>query len=435
MVAIKDSLTVVIVLDHARVTGGQAKVAFDSALGLKRRGHQPIIFAAAGPVDPILAESGIRTVCLGQTDLIGNPSKLDAAVKGLWNGAAARALGDLLAECPRGRTIVHVHGWAKALSPAIAGPIAKSGLPAILTMHEYFLLCPNGGFFNYQQQHACGLEPLSAKCWASHCDSRSYARKLWRGARQVVVKHAADLPGVFSDIICISQFQLDKIGHRLPPHARIHRVSNPIEAVPLGPKADASGGPIIFLGRISPEKGPFLFAEAARRAGLPATFVGDGPAAAQLKARYPEASILGWQNPEEVRHHLRAASALVFPSLWYEGQPLVVLEAKAMGTPVIVSDGCAGREAITDGMDGIWFRSGDADDLARALTEFRAGDIDAMATAAYASFWSDPPSIDRHVDAISAIYADLLHHAVDGRAAIIPPMVGWPEARRSSAPA
>ena len=81
----------------------------------------------------------------------------------------ARLLGSLPAE----RTIVHVHGWAKALSPSIAMPIARSGLPAVYTIHEYFLFCPNGGFYNYQRGHTCSLEPLSAACWAIHRASKA----------------------------------------------------------------------------------------------------------------------------------------------------------------------------------------------------------------------------------------------------------------------
>ncbi len=79
--------------------------------------------------------------------------------------------------------------------------------------------------------------------------------------------------------------------------------------------------------------------------------------------------MLGWQDHDAVRGHLRSARALVFPSLWYEGQPLTVLEALSVGTPVIVSDGCAGRDFVADGVSGLWFRSGDADDLARAMRE------------------------------------------------------------------
>ena len=410
-----DPLTVVLVLDHASVTGGQARVAFDSAIGLKRAGHDPIVFAAAGPVAPELADAGVRTVCLGQADLLGHRSIAAAAVQGMWNARAAEALRALLNTVPPERSVVHVHGWAKALSPAIAGPIAESGLPAVYTLHEYSLMCPNGGFFNYRTEQPCPLKPMSAACWATDCDSRGYGRKLWRAARHAVMERVAKLPAVFPDIVAISRFQVAAVGRHLPPGARVHLVSNPIGVAPTGPKPAGARGPLTFVGRISPEKGPFLFAEAARRAGVAALFVGDGPLLPELKRRYPEVRTVGWQGPEEVRRYLRQAGALVFPSIWYEGQPLTVLEAKALGTPVIVSDGCAGRDCITDGVDGLWFRRNDADDLAEAIRRFAAADVDALSRAAYDTYWAAPATLERHVAAIVALYRGRLPAAAGQR--------------------
>lgn len=398
-------LTVVIALDHAFVSGGQSRVAFDSALGLKRHGHEPIIFAASGPIDPDLQKAGIEVVCLDQPDLLHNRSLLDAARQGIWNGYAARALGDFLATLPRGRTVVHVHGWAKALSPSIAKPIAASGIPSIYTMHEFFMLCPNGGFYNYRTEHPCGLTPLSAACWGTNCDSRNYSRKLWRNSRQVVAKHVAHLPDVFDHYILISDLQRAVIGDQLPPRAQVHQVANPVAAVDRGPKPDPASGAYVFVGRLSPEKGALVFAEAARRLGVRPVFLGDGPIRGVLESRYPEAELRGWQGQSAVAEAMREARALVFPSLWYEGQPLTVLEAKALGTPVIVSDGCAGREAIADGLEGVWFRRGDADDLARAMQQLSRDDVAArMSAAAYRGFWGDPLTIDRHVGALLRIY-------------------------------
>ena len=415
MSASAEKLTVVIALDHAHLTGGQAKVAFDSAIGLKNAGHRPIVFAAAGPVDPVLVANGIEVVCLGQSDLLGNPSRIAAAFQGTWNLKAAQGMKQLLARLPRDSTVVHVHGWAKALSPSIAGPIKASGLPAVYTVHEYFLFCPNGGFYNYQKNHVCTLEPMSLACLATHCDARNYPRKLWRSARQFVMQKVAHLPQVFSDYITISKFQVPIAAPRLPAGIVLHDVSNPIEAADLGPKPAPASGDIIFVGRISPEKGPFLFAEAARKAGIVPVYVGDGPAAAELRARYPEARILGWKKPAEVKEMMRAARALVFPSLWFEGQPLTVLEAKGLGTPVIVSDGCAGREEIEHGVSGLWFASADAGALAAALVSMKDdAAATAMSNAAYASFWANPPTLDRHVNAIVSIYRDMLGR---GRAA------------------
>jgi len=332
-------------------------------------------------------------------------------VRGLWNFAAAKALADLLASLPRESTVVHVHGWAKALSPAIAAPIARSGLPAIYTLHEYFLFCPNGGFFDYPAGSRCEREPMSLACVTRNCDSRNYAQKLWRCARHVAMRDVADLPAVFPDYILISKFQRKIVAGRLPAAARLHEVSNPVDAIDLGAKSDPARGDFVFVGRIAREKGPLLFAEACRRARVAPVFIGDGPIAGELAAAYPEARILGWKPKAEVLALMRAARALIFPSLWYEGQPLTVMEAKAMGTPVVVSDECAGREEIEDGVAGLWFRSGDPDALAAALSRLQEDRLVAtLSQGAYRAFWSNPPSLARHVEGLLAVYAQAMAH-------------------------
>ena len=399
------SRTVVICVDHAFVSGGQAKVAIESALGLAAAGERVVFFAACGPVDARLAAAGIETVCLGQHDILGNPSRLDAARQGLWNARAAAALAKALAPLSREDAIVHVHGWAKALSPAIAQPIRASGLPAVYTMHEYFLHCPNGGFYNFQKGEVCALRPMSLACWRTHCDSRNYPFKLWRNLRQFAASHLAHLAESFADIVLLSDLQERVLQNCLPKGAAIHRVSNPVEAEPLGHKDDPREGDFLFVGRLSAEKGAFLFAEAARRAGVTPVFIGDGPVAEELRARFPQARLLGWRSPAEVRAAMRAARALVFPSLWYETFGLTALEAKAMGTPVIVADACAAREAVTHDVTGLWFKSGNVDALASAIREL-ANDvvIARMSRASYDAYWAAPSTLARHVAETLAVY-------------------------------
>ncbi len=400
---------IVIAIDHASVTGGQAKVALESALGLKHAGYNPIVFASAAPVDPRLAQAGVETICLDQPDLLGNSSKAAAAVQGTWNFRAEKEMGRLLARLPKDNTVVHVHGWAKALSASIARPIRKSGLPAVYTMHEYFMFCPNGGFYNYQQNHVCKLKPLSAECWATHCDSRNYQRKIWRGLRQTVMERVAGLPQIFGDFILISRFQAGVVSRRLPSGARVHAISNPIDCEDLGRKENPASGDFLFVGRMSPEKGLFIFAEAAHKTGISPVFVGDGPSAEEIREKYPEARLLGWKSPAEVKQLMREARALVFPSLWFEGQPLTVLEAKAMGTPVIVSDGCAGREEVENGVTGFWFKSADSDSLAQTLIRAKSDAlITEMSNAAYDQFWAEPPTLARHIERLGKVYVEIL---------------------------
>ncbi len=395
---------IVIVNDHAHINGGSAKVAIDSAEGFARRGHRVDYFSAVGPVEPSLAEAGVTVTLLDQPDVVSAKSLARFGAQWLWNAAAERGLAGLLASCDPAETIVHVHGWAKALSPSIGRALTRAGLPVVHTLHEYYLACPNGGFYDYGAARDCDHEAMSLGCIAHNCDSRGYHRKLMRVGRHAVMRHASGLRDTARHLISISRLQRETIAPYMPS-AVFYEVGNPIDVTDLGPKGDHAPGDIVFVGRLAPEKGPRYFARAARLAGVTPVFVGDGPERTALGREFPEACFLGWRSPAEVREILRAARALVFPSVWYEGQPLTVYEALALGTPVIVSDLCAGREAVVDGETGVWFKSADTPSLAAAISRLTDDALARrMADAAYARYWADPLTLDRHLDAIAAVY-------------------------------
>ncbi|SFL31139.1 glycosyltransferase family 4 protein [Methylorubrum salsuginis] len=400
-------MPIIVVADHAHINGGQAKVAIDSALGLAARGHAVTFFAAVGPADPRLEAAGIETILLDQVDVTTTSSLARFGVQWLWNQKAAAALGEVLARHDPDDTIVHVHAWAKALSPSIGPVLAGSRAPVVFTMHEYYLACPNGGFYDYPVSAACQRAPVSLGCIAHNCDSRGYARKLMRVGRHVLMRNTGMIDNLAA-VITISRLQRAVLEPHLPADTRWYDVGNPIDAEPLGHKDQNAPGGFVFVGRLSAEKGAGLFAEAARLSGQRAIFVGDGPQRAELEAAYPEAEFLGWHDPAGVKRRLRAARTLVFPSVWYEGQPLTVLESLALGTPVIVSDICAGREAVEDGVSGLWFRSGDPASLAQAMTRL-SDDATAqrMSRAAYDGFWADPLTLDRHLDRLERIYREV----------------------------
>lgn len=395
-------MKIILVLDHAHINGGQAKVAIESALGLADRGHAVTVFAAVAPVDPRFAERGVEVICLDQPDIASATSRMAFAAQALWNRRAETELAALLARSPD--ALVHVHAFAKALSPSVFRAVARSGLPAVYTSHEFFLVCPNGGFYDYPAAAICHRVPMSLACVTHNCDMRSYPRKVLRVVRHALLDHVARWPEAVRDVILLSDLQADVAGPYLAD-VTLHRLDNPISVPDLGPKPNLPDR-IVYVGRLSTEKGADLFAEAARRAGVRPLFVGDGPEAGALKARYPEAEFLGWRDPAEVIAIIREARALVFPSVWYETHGLTVYEALALGTPVIVSDACAGREGVVDGETGFWFPSGDADGLADRIRRLADdGLARRMGAAAYARYWARPLTLERHVDGLMGIYA------------------------------
>lgn len=399
-------MRIIIVCDHAHINGGQAKVAIEAAKGLARRGHRVDYFAAVGPVDTGMIDAGVSVTLLGQEDVSSTGSLARFGAQWLWNAKAEAGLADLLAGCDPAETIVHVHGWSKALSPSIGWALRGSHVPVAHTLHEYYLVCPNGGFYDYHAAHSCGLKPMSAACISHDCDSRSYGRKLLRVGRHALMRYVSGLYDCARHIITISRLQREVVAPYLCKDTTFYHVNNPVDVEPIGAKpVDAPLGGFLFVGRLSPEKGPRYFAKAARIAGAQAIFVGDGPLQESLKNEFPEAQFLGWREPADVRQLMREARALVFPSVWYEGQPLTVYESLALGTPVIVSDLCAGREGVADGETGLWFKCGDADSLAAAIIRLKDDAVaGAMSRASHDRYWDEPLTLDRHLDATLAVY-------------------------------
>ncbi|MBK8173811.1 MAG: glycosyltransferase family 4 protein [Rhodospirillales bacterium] len=399
-------MTIVVASDHASINGGLAKVAIESAIGLASRGHRVFYFAAVAPVEARLYEAGVDVICLDQPDLLNDDSALRAATRGIWNRAAAERLSALLNTLDPSQTILHVHGWAKALSPSIGRVIARTPVPTVHTIHEYFLACPNGAFFNYRQQSNCPLTPLSAACVSTNCDVRAYRHKAFRVVRQAALWWLGGMPSGIRHFICISDLQRQVIQPYLPPQANIYSVANPISVEDRGPANPEHNDTYLFVGRLSAEKGAILFAEAARQTGLKAVFVGAGGEADHIRGIFPSAELHGWLPPDQVLATMRGARALVFPSLWYECQPLTTFESLANGIPVIVSDNCAGREAVRDGETGLWFPSRDVNALADVMQRLTDADTaKAMGRKAYDTYWENPLTLDRHIDGLEATYA------------------------------
>ncbi len=401
---------IVIINDNARITGGADKIALTSAIGLARRGYSVHVLTAVGPVDPELQGVPHLTVtCTGQFEILHDPNRLRAVAQGLWNFKSERIAEELLASFDPKTTVVHLHLWAKALSSSVIRAAVSRGFPVTCTLHDYMLACPTGTLFDHPRQQICLRRPMSLDCITARCDSRGYGDKLWRVARGTIQNSAGRLPSGLTDIVAISDLVLSVMQPYLPPDAQIHRLSNFVDIARQEPAPVATNGDFIFLGRLVKEKGPLLFAEAAKALSVSAVFLGDGSCREEIHAILPEATISGWLPYHESLARLRQARALVFPSLWYEAQPLVILEALAQGVPCIVADTSAAREMIVDGQTGLLFCGGDAHDLQAKLQQLADPTFAAtLGQKAHDAYWQSPKTLDHHLDGLEAIYMAML---------------------------
>ncbi|MES0826116.1 glycosyltransferase family 4 protein [Ruegeria sp. SCP11] len=398
---------VVLVMDYGDIRGGLEKVCIESALALREAGKEVVFFCGVAPVDLRLEQAGISVTCLGVQDIGSDSSKLRAAATGLWNKAAARELDRVIRDTDDlSTTVVHVHGWTKSLSSAIGPVVTAPDVRHVFTIHEYFFACPNGGFYDYQSNEICRSPALGSGCLTTNCDVRHPAHKAYRVLRQAVQKGRGGLPARVKNIIYISELQKEVMQPYFPASTAFRQVANPAVSQKRAPVQVAENKDFYFVGRLVETKGALEFALAARDAGIPAVFVGDGPLRGAIEAANPSATILGWQNPNEVMEHLHRARALVFPSKWYECQPLVPIEAQALGIPVICGDWCASRESVAHEETGLHIRSldekgGFQDALARlSSAEYAAR----LGQTAYDRYWSDPLTMERHLDRLLSVY-------------------------------
>ena len=356
----------VIVSDFGHVEGGAVAVAVKTALLLASEGRKVVFFCGEGPVCEDLALSDVETVCLDMPSINSNPSRLDAIRNGIWNSHAYESFLGLLKRGDLKDAIVHVHTWTKVLSSAVFAAATENGNPILLTVHDYFSVCPNGGFYNYNEKRICERKPMSGSCICRNCDKRSYAQKLWRVARQARQdRWVRNNPKVHYAFV--SEYCRDILIPFLHSEYSYEVLRNPIDHLKCGDDRHEHDA-FLFIGRVSPEKGADLFCEAVTAIGAKGIVIGDGEMLAELQVRYPQIEFTGWVKPELMRlHGINRAIAMVQPSRWHETALLTPLQMLEQGVPCIVPDRCAARDYVEEGVNGLLFKTGDVEDLERAM--------------------------------------------------------------------
>ena len=398
-------MNIVIVSDFAHVTGGNAAVALASANGLAKQGHEVTVFAAVGPVGPEIASSPVRVISTDQQAIGDDQRRSRAVVQGIWNVKAARMMEKMLGGMDPRRTVVHVHGWDKALSSSVVRTAVTMRAKVVCTFHDYVSVCPNSGFYNHSRDEICRLQPLSLSCVIESCDRRGYGHKLWRLARHSVQRRWGLLPDAIKHVIVVSDFSRCILEPFLPPGVRIHHVPNMISVARTAPVDPAGNRTYIMVGRMSREKGPHLLASVAGRTDWPVRFIGEGESLTDIRRLAPKSTVTGWLSHDDVLKEIAGARSLIFPSLWHETEGLVVLEAAALGVPSVVADACAARDLVIDGETGLHFRSGDDRHLQSVMDQLQDHQlVRRMGEAAYRRYWSDPRSLERHLADLERVY-------------------------------
>lgn len=359
--------------------GGAEKVYLDELALLRGAGHEVHCFAMADPRN--LPAGGDEEFFVSNVDpgAPGNPwQAARAAGRMLYSFEAKRGLGALLnARGPF--DVAHLHNIYHQISPSILSELKRRKIPAVMTLHDYKLVCGTYSLLNHGEICERCTGGNFGAILKTRCNNGSLLRSGLTWAEMTLHHRMSGLYDPLDRFISPSQFLKDKItAMGFKGHAVV--VPNPVK-LPLAPApySSATADRFLFTGRLSREKGvDLLLAALARVPQASLRICGDGPERGALEAQCallglePRVKFLGQLPPESITAELAAAAALALPARWHENQPLSVIEAFAQARPVIGSDLGGLPELIEAPNAGLLCTGGDEESLAAAMQRFLA---------------------------------------------------------------
>ncbi|MGD1930007.1 MAG: glycosyltransferase [Leptolyngbyaceae cyanobacterium] len=294
-------------------------------------------------------------------------------LRSLWSQEDYDAVLKLIRKCRP--DILHAQNTFPLISPSIYYAAQRENVPVVMSLRNYRLYCLNAYFFRDGKACELCVDQLIPLSGIKHrCYQNSLPGSLVTASMLTFHRLLKVYERQVNTFIVLTEFAREKfISYGIPARKLRLKPNFLDDDVPLNSCRENFA---LFSGRLSAEKGIEVLLQAWKDIGqkLPLKIAGSGPLepmVRQLADIQDGIEYIGQKTNDQILSLLRRASVLVFPSLWYEGMPRIIIEAFATGTPVVGSNLGAMSTLIEHGKTGIHFRAGDAQDLVRAVSWVR----------------------------------------------------------------
>ncbi len=354
--------------------GGAEKSLFETARLLEAHGHQTRFFAMQHARNRPCADARhfVSEVDYEDSSL---RMRLKAGARMLYSLEAARKLGGLLDEARI--DIAHLNNIYHQLSPSILRTLHRRGVPMVMSLRDYKVVC--GSYQMLAQDRPCeacrGGRHLQASL--KRCVKDSLAASVLTTVEMTLHHRILGLYGLVDFFISPSAFLKDKVREMGFPGEVVHLPNFVGGLAEVAPQYGSARARLVYSGRLGREKGLATLMRAVKGLPLRLEIIGEGPMREPLEALARQESIAnveftGYLSGALLQDHVRAATAVVVPSQWYENNPRSVIEAFALGKPVIGARIGGIPELVRHGDTGLTFTPGDVQALRGCIDEMLA---------------------------------------------------------------
>lgn len=267
--------------------------------------------------------------------------------------------------------VAYVHNVFPLISPSVYHTLHQLRVPVVHVVHDFRFWCPNGWFYVLGRicercKHGNYLNSLRHRCYRNSYTLTSLY------SLSVGLNRWARMTQKIAAFICMTGFLKEKLLELGIPEEKIFVKPHFLDASQVLPMPGA-GDYVLYLGRLSPEKGIWTLIHAFEQLKNPRLkVVGTGPLEERLKQYIRDKGLrnielLGFRDGSEKWELLRNSLFTVVPSILYETFGLVVLEAYAAGKPVVGSRLGSLPYIIEQNKSGVLFEPGSVDDLVKKV--------------------------------------------------------------------
>lgn len=263
--------------------------------------------------------------------------------------------------------ICHVHNTFPIITPIVYEVCNKKGIPVIKTLHNYKMVCTNSLMFRDGQVCQVCLNKSFYNSIKYKCYRASY---LATAVQANVLQHHRDM-GTWSKRVdayfCLTEFQKNLLVSGGLPEERMFVKPNFIKEAS---SKIAYENFFLFVGKVDDYKGLqdllFLFQK-----NTISKFVVIGKSKNQnVFKQFSNVEYLGEQGRDVVIDHMARCRAVIFPSLYYEGMPMVILEAFSHRKMVISRNRGAMSSMVIENYNGLKYEQ--VEDLVQIISKLEA---------------------------------------------------------------